>query len=167
MRTHPVQIQGKHSHYLVQLKTALASGELAPGEPRSASEAAQPQPAVYKLHIGPRSYRLRPPADEQPHSIFTSLPEVEGPLAYLLWLSATELPLEFVYLLPATKANRSRVVLQPTIERCLPPLDEVRLEREDTHTGESQSLEIRAKRYTINTEETSSVGSIRLGLRHV
>lgn len=81
-------------------------------------------------------------------------------------LPATELPVKYAYLIPATEAHRSRVVLRPVIEQCLSPNVEVRLERQDIQTGETRSVEIRVKRYNINTGENRSVGSIRLGLRY-
>lgn len=141
--------------------------DTAPAELRSASEASQPQAPVYKVHIGPRSYRLRLPEGKQPDSIFATLPEVEGHLAYLLWLPPTQRPLEYVYLLPATERNRSRVVLRPAIKRWLPQRGDVRLEREDTRTGETQNVGVRWKRCIVGTGETLGMGSIKLGLRHV
>lgn len=141
--------------------------DTAPAELRSASEASQLQAPVYKLHIGPRSYRLRLAEGEQPDSIFATLPETEGRLAYLLWLPATQRPLEYVYLLPATEGSRSRVVLRPAVRRWLPPRGEIRLEKEDTRTGETQNIEIRLKRCIVGTGETLGMGSIKLGLRHV
>lgn len=122
--------------------------------------------AVYRLHIGPRSYRLRPDS-ERPDSVFATLPEIEGPDAYLLMLPVTELPLQCVYLLPATEARRSRVVLRPSIERPLSSPVEIKLEREDIHTGGAQSVDISVGRYSIGTDKTMIVGSIRLGLEYV
>ncbi|KAL2274516.1 hypothetical protein FJTKL_03181 [Diaporthe vaccinii] len=138
----------------------------APKESRSASEGPQTHLAVFNLHLGPRSYRLRPPVAERPHSIFAPLPEIEGPHAYLLMLPATELPLRYVYLIPVTEAHRSRVVLQPVIERPLSSNVKVRLERQDIHTGETQRVETVVERYNIDTGETPGVGTIRLGLRY-
>lgn len=82
-------------------------------------------------------------------------------------LPATELPLQCVYLLPATEARRSRVVLRPSVRRPLSSPVEVKLERKDIHTGETQSVETSVGRYSIATDKTMTVGSIRLRLEYV
>ncbi|KAG6358830.1 hypothetical protein INS49_012349 [Diaporthe citri] len=157
---------GTETLFTDKLSQGTQRTDTAPEESLSASDGAQTHPAVFNLHLGPRSYRLRPPVAERPHSIFAPLPEIEGPHAYVLMLAATELPLRYVYLIPATEAHRSRVVLRPVIERPLSPNVKFRLERQDIHTGETKSVGIVVARYNIDTGETRSVGSIRLGLRY-
>lgn len=131
---------------------------------RSASEAAQP---LYKLYIGPVSYRLRSKGAEPSRSIFASPPGIEAPHAYVLYLPASELPLKHVFLIPATEASGYKVVLHPVVTPPLATSSEIRLEGEDTRTGETRSVEINAMRYRIDAGETRSLGSIRVGLRHV